>query len=891
MNWEHKVHVKLGRIVFFLLLAFTFTTAVNAAERNVTLGLQYDYNDGNGQGDLKDGDAGTRAFGFTIDPALTPNQSSPEVPPPPSGFTFYVHFTRLVAGNKNWRQDFVTEKDSETWEMNIKLPDSGASTVEVNFPTAAFEDFGNLELYNNQNQTTQTLLDKAGDSTVVLDLEEGTYLINATKITAGSLTVNCVDTSGATVPGLVWSNDAGLTWNASGAIISEVALGSGTVTFQDINSNVYTPPADIPYNMTLDGVSLTGVYTRLVGNVAVKYNSTANFPASEYPDGYLDDYPDNLPADIGSVTWKLWDIANEEYVVDGASKSDFYGTYNGSEFATILTNVPTGDYRIEVKPAEYSTLWISPANQIISITPEDYDLTGANAPIAEFELKEATIEVDKDSLTLVAGDTATVSVTLDEVPTGDVVVTIAESPINQGDSLTFTTGDSYPITKTFNLTVPGGATSSTDPIRLSVAAPTEDPRYTAYEGTTVDGTYTTTTIDIATTIYPTMVDDGSLVISPATGIDFGPNEVTTGEVITRYVIITNTTETDKQFDVTTTGDASFVTDITDNEYYIAGVISLPGNTSTSVAVEFAPNAEMVYNESLLLISESQTPLKSAALIGEGVVIPENAVFSYITTDPEVTVVDPAEKDGSNIVAGVEVAVVLETESIVDPVNYTLTTTITLPTEMTNITFTPGAFDPTAMLAGNTITITSQTVDVTNPEVVLFTVNADVDASTADIITDITFTGTAASEGTAYSAAGQLVISDLVQLANLDVDDNGIVNYNDTVFIFRYVNAYLAVPEAFRTPDMVVESDGELPPGGITKQDVVDNIASYIDGYDVDENDIINYNDTVFIFRYVNAYLAVPEAFRTPDMVVESDGELPPNGITKQDVVDNIEEIY
>jgi hypothetical protein len=170
---------------------------------------------------------------------------------------------------------------------------------------------------------------------------------------------------------------------------------------------------------------------------------------------------------------------------------------------------------------------------------------------------------------------------------------------------------------------------------------------------------------------------------------------------------------------------------------------------------------------------------------------------------------------------------------------------------------------------------------------ILTVTATVTDTSVQDVYDITIsqaTGTDVN-GNYYEVTpqnGTIAVSNVVTVADLDVDDDGEVKTKDIIMIYRK----LFLVDKYPTLGLSVLAEGMTLSDGGTGDDVVATIEELNDSLDVDEDGEVKTKDIIMIYRK----LFLVDKYPTLGLSVLAEGMTLSGGVTEADVIKTIEAI-
>lgn len=822
-------------------------------------------------------------FGLTTD-----GDSDAKPFDPPNGVTTPVaYFIR-----SNWPSIGLTTNlkvderlktsTSVVWKFFVKVPTGYSKSLKMDFDATAFEtgsEVGTVTITGGGAYDQKTITDKPYTGADRLPiLGNRTYFITFTKVTASTLEV-ALDPKDIGGKWALQSENPNFVWRNSGTklVIQNLPV-TDTLVFQDVAG--YEKPDPKPFTIGSAGYIDVAYYKKKeVDSLFVDYSFNGSASPSE-----------NL---LSSTLWKLKDDATGNYYVEG-QLADFTAK-------TSLDDIPTGDspyksYTIEFDDVEdLEEAWITPDPIVINTSPE-----ASFSKIGTYTFIPAEATVSANGITMFDnGDEKKFTFTMDKKPTDDMTISI----VADGDSknsvtispATFTVlKDSFPaegfsqeITVTSNdISIP----NDTDPtlpensgkfpdhsnfkLNINVNGPAEDnsqdPRY--------DGVKKVIDVKVLDQYSPT--GGANLVVEPTAEVNLGKLKV--GDVVTVAVLVKNL-NTSLETDV-----EALTTDVT-GQVSIDELFDVPAGTGSdpvepgvaAFAFQFTAKQVGVLDGTEIIIvakdRQGEPVVATIPVVVEVVASTDNA----LQFDPDIVAARP--EDATNDVVSVEFGVIA---NIGSADSNELTATFTVPAEMTNLTFSDvlGGVDPTSS-DNLTYTFTYNTLIAKNTEQKLFTVTADVSTDSENIgkiekITSTLVINTVAGAG----QTAQLAIDNAVQLATLDVDEDGDYDFNDLLFIYHKWNTYDPLAKAGQAATGLKL----LVPGNAVKaQLIVKHVETLGDLVDVDESKVANFDDLLFIYHKWNTYDPLAKAGQAATGLKLL---VPGNTVKAQMVVDNVEKI-
>jgi len=331
---------------------------------------------------------------------------------------------------------------------------------------------------------------------------------------AGSVTVN-ISPAGAVTAGAQWSIDGGTTWNASGATVSGVKVGTQTITFKTISG--WDAPAAKTVTIVKDStITQSATYVQQLGNLTVTIT----------PQGAI-----NAGAQWsidGGTTWN----------VSGATKS----------------YLPIGTYTVTFKQI---TNWTTPTSKQVTVTKDTtVTTTGEYVSLIRFGSIKVTITPEAAAnagaqWTIDDGTTWNNSgVTLTEIPVG--TYTVFYSTVNGWEQ---PPAETVEITEQQTSNVPATYTSLNGTLTVNIT-PAE--AVTAGAQWSVDGGMTWndsgTIITLAAGDYTVQFKEISGWLSPVPqSVQIQQNQLTSAEGVYEYSVTQDIILQNGNFSVGTAG--------------------------------------------------------------------------------------------------------------------------------------------------------------------------------------------------------------------------------------------------------------------------------------------------------------------------------------------------
>lgn len=789
------------------------------------------------------------------------------------------------------------EGRTESWALRVAVPssfDEDATPLSADFDATDFfvasePNFGRVTITGGKGETEGSLQYNNKDITDIvytgvdrLALQGNTqYTISYAQIDDGLLTVTIAPNN----IGGKWKlqSESESAWRDSGTLSLDAGT-SNTIEFRPVAG--YDTPADKLFLMG-ESFQWTGTYLK---------QQAKSFVVNYQFDGGA------TPPTVASTKWKLYNKGTSSY----------YEEFQRTVFSDgeTLNEVPNGNYRIEFSDvSNLGEAWTTPTSVDVEVSSEaQITRTG----VYNFVPAEVTVSPSSGITMLDGGEAKTLTFTMDETPTDDMTVTVVAT----GDGLTdvvinpasFTvTKSSFPaegFTQQITITSNDITDHSSFNVNINVNGPDDDsspdPRYDEVQKVVNVEVFDQ---DIA------VPSDLFLEVTPNTAINLGKLKV--GDEVSAVVLVENTDS-----GLITEPNVKAITTDSTGQVIVDEVFDVEGGKTTAFTFQFkATEVGTLSGANILVLATNRT--------GEPIVatIPVNAEVvatsaNALVFDPDVIVARP--EDATNNVISVEFDVIADIGTAV-PSGQNIVATLTLPAEMvlvdasnpTGVTFSNVfggvTLQPSADKLTYTYTHTTTAEIAAGTSQKLFTVTAaKVDTSTAGVIKPITSTFTI-NNASAATQTAQLAIDNSVQLATLDVDEDGLIydssnfsfDLDDLTILYNYISN-----KAFGDSDATILSSGKLLQGttsigsGVTGEKVLENVLLIVNTslLDVDGDgkiyDSANFSfdldDLTILYNYISN-----KAFGDSDSSIISGDKLLQgttsigSGMTKSEILENI----